>query len=89
MKDVNFAFKLVRRRIFEKVTIKTEGSFIDAELLAKANRYGFKTIQFGTNYFPRTRGVSTLSSPRVIFDILKNMVTLYRDIKRIKPVVDE
>jgi hypothetical protein len=89
IKDVNFAFKLVRRRIFEHVTIKTEGSFIDAELLAKAQRYGYKLIQFGTNYFPRSRGVSTLSSPRVIFDILKNMLSLYRDIKVIKPIVNE
>ena len=89
VKDVNFAFKLVRKRIFEQVEIVTEGSFIDAELLAKAHRYGYKLIQFGTNYFPRSRGVSTLSSPGVIFDILKNMISLYRDIKAIKPSVNE
>lgn len=89
VKDVNFSFKLVRRRIFDQVEIKAEGSFIDAELLAKANRCGYKLIQFGTNYFPRSRGVSTLSSPGVIIDILKNMFSLYRDIKAIKPSVNE
>ncbi|MBI3754377.1 MAG: glycosyltransferase family 2 protein [Deltaproteobacteria bacterium] len=87
VKDVNFAFKLVRREVFNHVRLKSEGSFIDAELLCKANKYGFKIIQFGTNYFPRTRGVSTLSSSNVIIKILKELITLRREINSIQPVV--
>ena len=34
---------------------------------------GFKVVQFGVDYFPRTRGVSTLSSPTVIVKILREM----------------
>ena len=30
-------------------------------------------MQFGVDYFPRTRGVSTLSSPGVIVKILREM----------------
>lgn len=86
VKDVNFAFKLIRKKVFDHVELRSEGSFIDAELLAKANRYGFKIIQFGTNYFPRSRGVSTLSSPGVIIDIVKDMFSLYREIKSIRPI---
>ena len=33
-------------------------------------RHGFQIVQFGVDYFPRTRGVSTLSSPAVIVKIL-------------------
>ncbi|MGC8756683.1 MAG: glycosyltransferase family 2 protein, partial [bacterium] len=87
VKDVNFSFKLVRKEVFNYVKLKSEGSFIDAELLIKAQRYGFKIIQFGTNYFPRTRGISTLSSSSVILKIIKEMLSLYPEIKGIQPVV--
>lgn len=87
VKDVNFSFKLVRKEVFNHVTLKSDGSFIDAELLIKAERYGFKIIQFGTNYFPRSRGVSTLSSSSVILKIIKELKSLRQEIKLIQPVV--
>lgn len=87
VRDVNFAFKLCRTRIFDHVDLKSEGSFIDAELLVKAHRYGYSIIQVGVDYFPRTRGVSTLSSPAVIVKILREAVSLRREIRRITPVV--
>ena len=69
-RDVNFAFKLVRKNVFERITLKSEGSFIDAELMVSARKLGMNVVQFGVDYFPRTRGVSTLSSPSVIRKIL-------------------
>ena len=45
------------------MTLVSEGSFIDAELVVRAQKLGFNIVQFGVDYFPRTRGVSTLSSP--------------------------
>ena len=87
MRDVNFAFKLCRRSIFDHVTLESEGSFIDAELVISARRYGYKVVQFGVDYFPRTRGVSTLSSPTVIVKILREMWQLRAKLRRITPVV--
>ena len=85
-RDINFAFKLCRTRIFDHVTLKSEGSFIDAELVVKAEKFGYSVIQFGTDYFPRTRGVSTLSSPSVILKILKEARALRKEIRNIQPV---
>ncbi len=87
MRDINFAFKLCRTRIFTHVQLKSEGSFIDAELAVKAQKYGYTVIQFGVDYFPRTRGVSTLSSPSVILKILREARALRREIRNITPVV--
>jgi glycosyltransferase involved in cell wall biosynthesis len=77
IKDVNFSFKVIHRRVLEGVELKSTGSFIDAELVVKAIRQGFRVFQMGVDYFPRTRGTSTLASPRVIGQMLKELVALY------------
>jgi len=87
MRDVNFAFKLIRRRVLDHLDLKSDGSFIDVELLAKSQRMGFHVIQFGVDYFPRARGTSTLSSPAVILKIIREFAGLYRDVRATKPVV--
>jgi len=89
VRDVNFAFKLCRRRIFEHAVLESEGSFIDAELLVRASRLGYRIIQFGVDYFPRTRGVSTLSSFAVIGRMLREIAAQIGDIRRLRPLPAE
>jgi glycosyltransferase involved in cell wall biosynthesis len=86
LRDMNFAFKLVRRSVFENVELRSEGSFIDVELLARAQRLGFRIVQFGVDYFPRTRGISTLSSNAVIVTIIKEMMGLRSDLQALQPL---
>ncbi|MEZ7890297.1 MAG: glycosyltransferase family 2 protein [Candidatus Wallbacteria bacterium] len=73
VKDVNFAFKLFKREIIQKITLQSEGSFIDAELLIEAKRLGYKIKEIGLMYYPRAAGVSTLSGLDIIIKILKEM----------------
>ena len=86
VRDINFAFKLCRRQIFEHVELRSEGSFIDAELIIRATRMGYELMQMGVDYFPRTRGESTLSSPGVIFTIIREMFSLRADLKHVQKV---
>ena len=76
-RDINFSFKLMRREVLEAVELESEGSLIDAELVVKAKNLGFVIQQLGLDYFPRTRGNSTLSSPSVILKMLRELVKLY------------
>jgi glycosyltransferase involved in cell wall biosynthesis len=87
LRDINFAFKLCRRRVLDHVQLVSEGSFIDAELVIRAQRSGFEIVQIGVDYFPRTRGVSTLSSPAVIRAMLKEMRDLREELRSVTPVV--
>lgn len=81
LKDVNFSFKLFRRPLLSKFDLKSEGSFIDVEFLCRARKAGASIIQIGVDYFPRSRGVSTLSSPTVIVKILRELFALWRDVR--------
>jgi glycosyltransferase involved in cell wall biosynthesis len=84
VRDVNFAFKLVRRSVLDGMTLTSEGSFIDAELVVRTVKSGKQMVQFGVDYFPRTRGISTLSSPAVIMKILQEMKHLSRELRSIE-----
>jgi len=89
VRDVNFAFKLCRREVLDHVRLASDGSFIDAELLIKAHRLGYHIIQFGVDYFPRTRGISTLSSGSTILKIVRELGTMFLDLKDIEPLPPE
>jgi glycosyltransferase involved in cell wall biosynthesis len=81
VRDVNFAFKLFRRSVLDKFTLTSEGSFIDAEFLLRARKAGCVIIQIGLDYFPRTRGTSTLGSVPVILAILRDMAARWRELR--------
>lgn len=88
LRDVNFAGKLIRRGVLDHVELRSEGSFVDVELMAQALRRGFNIIQFGVDYFPRTRGTSTLAAPRVIVGIVTDLVSerrRLRGVQRLSP----
>lgn len=81
VRDVNFAFKLFRRSLLQRFELRSEGSFIDAELLLRTRKAGAVMIQMGLDYFPRTRGRSKLSSLGVIAAILREMAGQWRELR--------
>ena len=71
--------------MFDQIKLESEGSFIDAELIVSAKKLNMSVVQFGVDYFPRTRGVSTLSSPSVIIKILREAFKLRKKLNAISP----
>lgn len=80
-RDINFAFKLMKREVLDAIELKSNGSLIDAELIVKAKNLGFTVQQMGLDYFPRVHGRSTLSSPGVILQIFRELIALYPDMR--------
>ncbi|MEE8300907.1 MAG: glycosyltransferase family 2 protein [Candidatus Tectomicrobia bacterium] len=83
-KDVNFAFKLIRTEALRKMNLQSDGSFIDAEIMIKADRLGYPICQIGIDYFKRQYGKSTLSSAGTILKIIKEMFSQYPVLSKIK-----
>lgn len=73
VRDVNFSFKLCRRSILQKMILRSEGSFIDAELLIQAKKRGYFPLEVGFKYFPRQAGKSTLGGFKVALATLKEV----------------
>ncbi len=81
-KDINCAFKLFKRRMFDGMELRSAGALINAEILARATRRGYAITQVGVHHFPRTRGRPTGAHPRVIFRAFRELVKLHRQINR-------
>lgn len=74
IKDVDCAFKLFSREVIVKNPLKANGTLINAELLIKAKRRKYKTIQVGVSHYPRTKGYTSGVNPKVILLAMKELI---------------
>lgn len=79
VRDVDCAFKLFRREVFDRVTIESKKFFVDAEVLAKAKYYGFRMVEIGVRHYPRTAGHSTVR-PSHVFSTLRELLRIWINI---------
>jgi glycosyltransferase involved in cell wall biosynthesis len=84
IKDVNFSFKLIRTDKLHAMDLRSEGSFIDAEMMIYADRLGLFICQIGVDYFKRKHGNSHLSSVGTIATIVQEMVRDYPRLRKVK-----
>lgn len=81
-KDIDCAFKLYKRSMFDEFELKSTGALIDTEILARATRKGYKIIQMPVKHYPRQYGKSTGANPLVIFRAFYELFRLWIDIVR-------
>lgn len=82
LRDIDCAFKLYKRSIFENIDIKSTGALIDTEILARAIRKGYTVTQHGVHHYPRTSGQQTGAKISVIITAFKELFKLRREILR-------
>jgi glycosyltransferase involved in cell wall biosynthesis len=81
LRDIDCAFKLYKREIFDKIELHSTGALIDTEILARAMRKGYTVGQVGVHHFPRRAGSQTGAKLRVILRAFRELFKLYRQIK--------
>jgi glycosyltransferase involved in cell wall biosynthesis len=81
LKDINCAFKLYKRSIFDRIEMRSTGALINTEILARAARHGYTITQIGVHHLPRTKGQQTGAKPRVVIRAFWELVKLYKQIK--------
>jgi len=76
IRDIDCAFKLYKREIFDNIKVVSTGALIDAEILARAVRKGYRVTQQGIHHYPRTAGAQTGANLRVILRAFKELLRL-------------
>jgi len=82
IRDIDCAFKLYRKEIFDNIKLVSTGALIDAEILARAVRKGYRVVQRGVHHYPRTAGAQTGANLRVILRAFKELIGLWRQIRK-------
>ena len=84
IRDMNCAFKLYKRKIFDVIKMESKGSLLNSEIMARATRHGFTITQVGVRHYPRTAGKPGPKT-KVIFRAFKELAKLYWRMKREGP----
>lgn len=82
VRDIDCAFKLIDRKVFEQVHLEAEGALISAELLIKARKAGFRFREVGVHHYPRTAGEQSGANFRVILRTFVEIGKLWRKLRR-------
>jgi len=79
VRDIDCAFKLFRREVFDVIEIRSKKFFVDTEILAKARYHGFRITEIGVRHYPRVGGSSTVR-PSHVLSTLQELAKIWFEI---------
>lgn len=85
VRDVDCAFKLVRRCVFDQIRVGSSGAFAASEMLVAARRAGFCIHEVPVTHFPRHSGEATGARAGVI---ARAVIDLGRYVIRTTPLTE-
>jgi glycosyltransferase involved in cell wall biosynthesis len=80
VRDINCAFKLVKKETLDGITLHSSGAVINTELLVRSKQSGACMTQVGVSHRPRMFGRQTGGNPRVIFKALRELMKLRKEL---------
>ncbi len=81
IRDIDCAFKVFPRELFDEIEMKANGALIDTEILAKATKLDYRIGQIGVHHYPRVAGEQTGANLGVILRAFKELFALRRHIQ--------
>jgi glycosyltransferase involved in cell wall biosynthesis len=83
VQDIDCAFKLFRREIFDNVELHADDFFIDTEIVIKAQMLGYSLNEVGVRHYPRVAGKTTVR-PSDIPRTLKTLAQIWMQTRSLK-----
>lgn len=83
VRDVDCAFKLYDRRIFDDIAIQSLGAFINTEILVRARAAGYEVKEVPVSHFPRVAGVQSGANPVVVMRAFRELGALRNELRQL------
>lgn len=81
VRDVDCAFKLLRREVIAAIDLAAEGAFFSTELLLRAKAKGFAIVEVPVDHYPRRAGAPTGARLGVISRAFREMWRLRGELR--------
>jgi glycosyltransferase involved in cell wall biosynthesis len=81
VRDIDCAFKLVRREFVDGMPLTSSGAMISTELLARAAANGARVRELGVDHRPRVAGESSGANPRVVMRAFRELRQLQQELR--------
>lgn len=80
VRDVDCAFKLIKKKQIDKIIIKSRGALVSAELLMKLRHKRCRILELPVSHRPRRAGSPSGARPAVILRAFKELVRYYPEL---------
>jgi glycosyltransferase involved in cell wall biosynthesis len=85
IRDIDCAFKVFNRYVFDRIQIQCVGAMVNTEIFAQAARFGMTVKEVRVNHFPRRHGKSTGGNIAVIRKAFRELIRMRRMWHKITP----
>lgn len=82
VRDLDCAFKMFKRSLFDGISPEAGGAMVTPEILVKLKRKGFTYKEIGVHHYPRTVGVQSGGSPKVILRAFRELLKLRKRLRK-------
>ena len=83
-KDVNCAFKLMRRDLLERMNLHSEGALINTEVFVLARQLHARVVEVPIQHYARTSGRQTGANLRVVVRAFSELLAFKAEMRRVE-----
>jgi glycosyltransferase involved in cell wall biosynthesis len=80
VRDVNCAFKLLRRDIVSRMDLRSNGALINTEVFVLARRQHARIVEVPVTHYRRTSGRQTGANPRVVLRAFRELLVFRAEV---------
>lgn len=86
VRDVNCAFKLMRRDLIGHMALHSEGALINTEILVLARQANARVVEVPVNHYPRTAGKQTGANLAVVLKAFRELFAFRAEMRKVERV---
>ena len=84
VRDVNCAFKLLRRDLLGRMALHSDGALINTEVLVLARQMHARIVEVPVHHYPRTAGTPTGANPRVVLRAFRELLAFRAEMRKVE-----
>ncbi|MGI8890104.1 MAG: glycosyltransferase family 2 protein [Chthoniobacterales bacterium] len=83
VRDIDCAFKIFQRSVFDRIQIRSVGAMVNTEILAQANSFGMRIHEVEVTHYPRRAGKPSGANLHVIVKAFRELFRLWGQLRNV------